>query len=223
MATFLLVPGAWAGGWVWREVATILRAHDHEVFTPTLTGLGERAHLAHPDIDLDLHIQDILGVMRYEQLVRVILVGWSYGGMVITGVAERASERVAQLIYVDGFVPQDGESGLDVVGPDFAQWLTERAQTLGDGWRIPHDPPDADRRTDHPFKTVVQPITITNPAAATIPRTYIRCTQTDFANLPQNAARAQAAGWRYRELDTWHEPMWTMPEALAALLREDVS
>jgi pimeloyl-ACP methyl ester carboxylesterase len=223
MATFLLVPGSWVGGWAWRDVAALLRASGHEVFTPTLTGLGERVHLAHPNIDLDTHIHDILGVMHYENLAQVVLVGWSYGGMVITGVAERVPERLAHLVYVDAFVPYDGESGLDVVGPDFAQWLTERAQTLGEGWRIPHEPPDADRRTDQPFKTVLQPLVVNNPAATTIPRTYIRCTQTDFANLPQNAARAQAAGWRYRELDTGHEPMWTMPEALAALLQEAVS
>ena len=116
MATFVLVHGGWAGGWQWREVAGLLRAAGHEVFTPTLTGLGERVHLANPDIGLDTHIQDILMVLEYEELRDVILVGYSYSGMVITGVAELAPERISQLIYLDAFVPQDGQSMLDNAG-----------------------------------------------------------------------------------------------------------
>ena len=107
MATFVLVHGGWAGGWQWREVASLLRAAGHDVFTPTLTGLGERVHLASPDVGLDTHIQDILMVLEYEELRDVILVGYSYSGMVITGVAERAPERLAHLVYLDAYVPRE--------------------------------------------------------------------------------------------------------------------
>ena len=164
MATFVLVHGGWAGGWQWREVASLLRAAGHEVFTPTLTGLGERVHLASPDVGLDTHIQDILMVLAYEELRDVILVGYSYSGMVITGVAERAPERLAHLVYLDAYVPRDGESLLDMLGPDAAAFIEQAAQAHGDGWRIPHDPPDAPRRTPHPLKTGQQPVSLTNPA-----------------------------------------------------------
>jgi len=97
MATFVLVHGGWAGGWVWKYVAPLLRAAGHEVYTPTLTGLGERVHLAHPDIDLALHIQDVVNVVLYEDLHDVVLVGWSLGGMMITGVAEKIPERLELL------------------------------------------------------------------------------------------------------------------------------
>src|SRR5688572_12471656 len=110
MATFVLVHGGWDGGWAWRSVAKDLQAAGHEVFTPTLTGSGERVHLASPEIGLDTHIQDIVNVLRFENLSDVLLVGHSYGGMVITGVAEQMPERIDQLIYLDAFAPRDGES-----------------------------------------------------------------------------------------------------------------
>src|SRR5215210_4421571 len=105
MATFVIVHGAWSGAHAWRRVRPLLRAAGHEVFTPALTGLGERAHLASPRVDLDTHIQDVVGVLEYEDLGEVMLVGHSYGGVVITGVAERAAPRLAQLIYLDAEVP----------------------------------------------------------------------------------------------------------------------
>src|SRR5689334_5875269 len=114
MATFVVAHGAWSAGWAWKKVRPLLRARGHEIFTPTYTGIGERAHLAHKDIDLDTHIRDVIGVLEYEDLRNVILVGHSYGGMVATGVADRASERIAQLVYLDAFAPRDGESLLDL-------------------------------------------------------------------------------------------------------------
>src|SRR5579871_2677956 len=110
MATFVLVHGGWDGGWAWRAIANDLRAAGHEVFTPTMTGSGERVHLASPAIDLSTHVTDIANVLRYEDLYDVILVGSSYGGIVITGVAEVVPERLRQLVYLDAFVPQDGQS-----------------------------------------------------------------------------------------------------------------
>jgi pimeloyl-ACP methyl ester carboxylesterase len=227
MATFLLVHGGWAGGWQWREVASLLRAAGHDVFTPTLTGLGERVHLASLDVGLDTHIQDILMVLEYEELRDVILVGYSYSGMVITGVAERVADRLAHLVYLDAFVPQDGESMLDILGPGVATFIEQAAQAYGDGWRIPHDPPDAPRRTPHPLKTGQQPVTVTSPAAAALPRTFIYCTQDKEAMGPlgvpitQAAERAKSdARWRYRELQTGHSPWETAPRELASLLLE---
>ena len=227
MATFVLVHGGWAGGWQWREIATRLRAASHDVYTPTLTGLGERVHLAHPDVDLDTHIQDILMVLEYEDLHEVILVGYSYSGMVVTAVAERAPERLAQLVYLDAFVPSDGESLATMIGSELVAILEQVAQAYGDGWRIPHDPPDAPRRTPQPVKPMYQPVTVTNPAAARLPRTFIYCTQEKEAMGPmgvpitQVAASAKAdARWGYRELDSGHVPVETAPQELADILLE---
>lgn len=216
MASYVLVHGGWAGGWIWREIASNLRANGHEVYTPTLTGLGERAHLLNTETDLNTHIQDILAVLEYEDLYDVVLVGHSYSGMVITGVAERAPERLAHLVYLDAYVPEDGESCMDLLGPEFSQWINDRARTMGDGWRIP--PPEIDKLTDHPLKADTQRLDVKNPAAAAIRHTYIRCTDTSFGNLPQAAERARRKGWKYLALNTGHLPMQTAPNELTDLL-----
>lgn len=227
MATFVLVHGGWAGGWQMREVATRLRAAGHEVFTPTLTGLGERVHLASPDIDLETHIQDIVMVLEYEDLYDVILMGYSYSGLVVTAVAERVPDRLAQLVYLDAYVPRDGESLAALLGPETVGFLEQVAQAYGDGWRLPHDPPDAPRRTPQPIKPLYQVVSVANPAAARLPRTFIYCTQEKEAMGPvgapitQAAARARAdSRWRYRELDTGHIPYETAPQELAEILLE---
>lgn len=227
MAVYVLVSGAWSGGWQWRAVAKHLRAAGDDVFTPTLTGLGERVHLAHPEIDLATHIQDIVNVIRFENLTDVILMGHSYGGMVITGVAECLPERLAHLIYVDAFVPQDGQSLADLLGPHVRDMATEVARQLGDGWRVPHDPPDAPYRTDHPLKTFLQAVRLQHPRALALPRTFIFCTEGKdpkdpiMAPIMCAAAKAQDdSAWRYRELPTGHLPCETMPGALASILHE---
>lgn len=143
MATYVLVPGGWSGGWQWRAVAKHLRTNGHEVFTPTLTGLGERVHLANPDITLGTHTQDVVNNIRFEDLTDVFLVGYSYSGMVITAVADCISERLAHLIYIDAYVPGDGQSLADILGPEVMVMLRGFAQQYGDGWRLPHYPPDA--------------------------------------------------------------------------------
>lgn len=108
MATFGVAHGAWSSGWAWKKMRPLLRAAGHEIFTPSYTGLGERSHLSSPDLTLETHIQDIANVLFYEDLTDVVLIGHSYGGMVATGVADRASERIRQVIYLDAFVPRDG-------------------------------------------------------------------------------------------------------------------
>ena len=149
MATFVLVHGAWHGGWCWNKVTPLLRKTGAEVFVPTLSGLGEKAHLAQRmdplDIDLDLHVQDVIRLLEYEDLQQVILVGHAYAGMVITGVAEECHGRIAHLVYVNGVVPSDGESMADqlapVRGPEFAAWVRGHIDR-GEGFLAPPASPE---------------------------------------------------------------------------------
>jgi pimeloyl-ACP methyl ester carboxylesterase len=211
MATYMLVHGGWDGGWAWTPVAKKLRSTGHEVFTPTLTGSGERAHLASPEIDLDTHILDVVNVLHYEDLHEVVLVGSSGGGMVITGVAEKAPERIDRLIYLDAFAPRDGESIWDMLGPELQASFEQVAEERGDGWRVPTDP-DADRRTDVMLKMVKQPLALTNPDAARLQRTYVLFTDRPPENplasvFGRIAARLREdKGWSYLERPFKHYP-----------------
>jgi len=220
MATYVFVAGGGWGGFIWRAVASRLREQGHDVFTPTLTGVGERVHLASPQIDLEIHVQDILGVLEYEDLHEVILVGHSYGGLVITGVAERVPERLAQLVYLDGLVPQDGQSGWDVTDPALRARIEQRVRASGDGWRL-LPPPDAPARiTAHPFKPLTQPLTIQNPAAARLPHAFVSCTQTGRLTLDTIAARVRAEGWHFYEVEADHMAMISAPMAVVDILLE---
>ncbi|MBI3979496.1 MAG: alpha/beta fold hydrolase [Chloroflexi bacterium] len=239
MATFVIVHGRGTGGWSWKRVRPLLQAAGHEVFTPTLTGLGERAHLAHPDVDLETHIQDVVGVLAWEDLHKVVLVGHSYGGMVVTGAADRVPERLAHVIYLDARVPQDGEAVVDTFDAAMRAAFDDRVRTEGDGWLVPVGSPhgfgitdEADLRWWHslqrpqPIRTFTQPIRLANPAAAAIPRTYIACVGPAPASAALSAMRTQARqvcianGWRHVEMDTAHEPHITHPQALVDLFLE---
>jgi pimeloyl-ACP methyl ester carboxylesterase len=234
MATYLLIHGAWHGGWCWRRVVPLLRAAGHEVLTPTLTGLGERAHLLTREVGLDTHAQDVVGELEYEDLRDVVLVGHSYGGMVITAVAERAAERLAHLVYLDAFVPRDSQSQMDLLGPEFLALFQEQAELHGDGWKLPSFPAERfgvtkeedlawvrPRLGPHPFKTKLDKVRLANPKAAKIARTYIYCSDPAIGPFGQFAERARAeAGWRYRELATGHDAMVTEPKRLAEMLME---
>ena len=153
MATFLVAHGAWSAGWAWKKMRPLLRAKGHGIFTPTYTGLGERVHLASPHVDLETHIADMLSVLPFEDLREVVLIGHSYGGMVATGVADRAPERLAQLVYLDAFVPRNGQCLFDLLGAESSARMREAARTVGDGWRTPPSPvpPDTSggRRLGH--------------------------------------------------------------------------
>jgi pimeloyl-ACP methyl ester carboxylesterase len=216
------VHGAWTGGWIWHEVARLLRVAGRDVFTPTLTGLGERVHLLSPGVDLQTHIEDIVNVLAFEQLENVTLVGHSYAGMVITGVAERAPEQIARLVYLDAYVPSDGQSLADLLPEPVREAIVAQAAQTGDGWRVPHNPPDADRRTDFPIAAGLQPLEVRNPAAARLPRAYIACPERGdnplYLPFIDAAARAQQQGWDYFELPTGHHPMETMPAELSDIL-----
>ncbi|MGH7860970.1 MAG: alpha/beta fold hydrolase, partial [Candidatus Dormibacteraceae bacterium] len=145
MATFVIVHGAWGGAWSWnRFIVPLLREAGHDARAVTRTGLGERSHLASPDVDLDTHVQDVVNVLFYEDLREVVLVGHSYGGMVITGVADRCPERLSRLVYLDAAVPSDGMSISDQFGPERRQELIDRARREGDGWLLPPGPMQGD-------------------------------------------------------------------------------
>ena len=221
MATYVLVPGGYCGGWAWKDVARLMRRVGHEVYTPTFTGLGEREHLAHPGIDLDTHITDITNVLRYENLWDVILVAWSYGGIVISGVAERVPERLSHLVYMDAMVLRDGEACVDLFDDPKAMRATLEGMLAEGKWGFPHPPP-APNRVDHPIRTFLQPLAIRDPKAAEIPRTFIYCTKDKggsvMSSIVRSAQRARQAGWRYHELATGHCCLWTMPQETADLL-----
>jgi len=241
-ATFVLVHPAWHGGWCWKKVAPILRAHGHDVYTPTLTGLGERSHLARPEIGLDTHVEDVASVLAYEDLTGVVLVGHSSSGAVITGVADRAPERIAHLVYVDAFVPEHGQALLDLLPPARRQGFEALVQAEGQGWLMPRFSPapwdkfvpEAWHVTDEadlrwmlarlgptPFRHFTDPVRRANAAAEALPRTYIRCILNQhpvFDRLAQTAR--MTSGWRYRELETYHHPAITHPSELADALLE---
>jgi len=230
VATFVVAHGAWSAGWAWKKMRPLMRARGHEIFTPTYTGMGERAHLAHKDIDLDTHIADVLGVLHCEDLSNVILVGHSYGGMVATGVADRASYRIARLVYLDAFAPRDGQSLLDLQTEENRQRVRDGARDEGDGWQIPPSQVPADtsevdlawvmaHRMPQPIKTFEQKIKLTG-AVERLPRTYIYCKISRpgdvFRQFRDRASTEK--GWQCIDIDASHSPNVTAPEALAKIL-----
>jgi pimeloyl-ACP methyl ester carboxylesterase len=230
-ATFLVCHGAWSAGWAWKKMHPLMQAAGHRLVTPTYTGLGERAHLANPSIDLETHIEDVLNVITYEDLRDIVLVGHSYGGMVATGVADRARDRVAQLIYVDAFVPNEGQSLLDFLNESERQRMLQLAAS-GDGWRVPPNstppdtPPDdvawlAPRRVDMPIKCFESPLKL-HGGELTLPRSYVYATRVSpvDAFAPFAKLARIAPGWRTFEIDASHSPNVTAPEALMALLEK---
>ena len=228
MATFVLVHGAWHGGWCWRFVRPLLSGH--EVYAPSLTGLGERKHLAHAGVDLETHIADVVSLLEMEDLRNVVLVGHSYGGMVITGAADRTPERIARLVYLDAFVPENGKCALDYVVPERAARMREEGTKAGDItppplslWGIAkqeHIDFIKPREARHPFGTMVQRIRLTG-AAARLPKTFIYCSSPATGSFDQFAAKYRdAPNWKFFELPTGHDAMILMPERVAELLQK---
>jgi pimeloyl-ACP methyl ester carboxylesterase len=232
MATFLICHGAWSAGWAWKKVRPLLRAAGHEVFTPTYTGVGERAHQASRAVTLDTHIADVLGVIEYEDLDDIVLVGHSYGGMVATGVADRVPERIARLVYLDAFVPENGQCLHDFLPDRHRALQLEGAAAHGDGWLVPPNPPPPDtspedlawvtpRRRAQPIGTLTQRIALTK-AGPVLPRTYIYCTRIapDDPYGPFARRFRSDPGWRFIEIDASHSPNVTAPEAVVRILLE---
>ncbi|WP_019421964.1 alpha/beta fold hydrolase [Paenibacillus sp. OSY-SE] len=226
MASFVLVHGAWDGGYVWKDAAALLRDAGHEVYVPTLTGLGERTHLAHPDVGLTTFIQDIAGVIQYEDLQDVILVGHSYSGMVISGVAERLPDRLKHLVFVDAVVPYDGESIASISGPHMAEQFPKDAQETGDGWKI-HPRATSDwRKSPMTLLSFTEPVDINHPEAAHIPRTYIEVLDNpeQWPMTPvfrKSAQRAKDSGWRHVAAESGgHWVMQTQPQKVVHILND---
>jgi len=241
-AAFVLVHPAWHGGWCWRKVVPLLRASGHEVWTPTLSGLGERSHLAQRQLGLRTHVEDVVNVFKYEGLTGAVLVGHSSSGMVITGVADRLPELISHVVYLDAFVPQDGQALVDMLPAQRREAMEAMVKGEGDGWLLPRfaapswerivrefwgvtDEADVRwmlaRLVPTPYAHLTEPVRRTNAAAEKLPRTYIRCVQFPnpaFDRVAEHAKRS--AGWRYRILDTSHHAFVTTPRELAALLLE---
>jgi pimeloyl-ACP methyl ester carboxylesterase len=230
-ANFVLVHGAWSGGWCYHKVAARLRAHGHNVFTPTLTGLGERAHLLAGTINLSLHIEDVLKVFHYENLSRVVLAGHSYGGMVITGVADRIPGCVAALVYLDAFLPEDGQSLFDINLPANTQRFLANAGGIG-GLAVPAppatffnvNPADAQRvdalATPHPLGAFTEKIKLTGARKQIAKRVYVHGTE-----LPRESpfrpfyerVRADPA-WQAHTLACGHHVMLDEPDRVTEIL-----
>lgn len=230
MTTYVLVHGAWSGAHDMRHVRSRLWRAGHDAFTPTLTGLGERSHLTSPQIDLSTHIQDVVNLVCYEDLTDIVLAGHSYGGIVVTGAIDQLADRIAHLVYIDAFVPADGESLTSIgSGPP-------RPSGLGAPFTVPppersfEDPAEAafivPRRTPHPVRTLTEPVHLARPLEEyPFTRTYIKATGEPRPE-PGGAFWAAAdrardsSAWSYREIATNHMIPANRPEELAAMLLE---
>lgn len=216
----LIVHGAWGGAWQFAKADPLLRDRGYDVRRVTLTGLGERAHLASPDIGLETHIDDVANVILFEQLRDIILVGHSYGGMVITGVADRMPGRIARLVYLDAIVPEDGDSvaSVRVGGLDFAPHIKDGF--IIPWWQRPDKPHPHD--VPHPLKSFTDPITLKNPERPKIPAVYILTV--DAGKQPSEddfwpyAERARQRGWPVIVMEADHNPQWRKPAETAGLL-----
>jgi pimeloyl-ACP methyl ester carboxylesterase len=229
VSAFVLVHGAWHGGWCWDRVAPALRAVGHDVHAPTLTGLSERAHLLSPTVGLDTHVEDVVRLLDVLDLREVVLVGHSYAGQVVTAVADRRPERIARRVHLDAFVGDDGEAARDLLPETVAHHWAESAAQAGFGWLVPvrrlsvlgvTEQADVDwltpRLTPHPWKTYTDRLRLTG-AAEGVPAAFVECVSW-MRVFAAHADRARVRGWPVHELDTGHEAMVTAPEALAEVL-----
>lgn len=230
MATYVLVHGGWSGAHGFRHVRRRLAAAGHEVFTPSLTGIGERAHLASPMVNLGTHVRDVVNQVLYEDLNNVVLLGFSYGGFVVTGALEHIAERVGHLVYLDAFVPADGETALGHI-----MGLEAGPAALAEEWLVPapersfDDPAEGAwmtaRRTPHPIGCFTEPVRLARPLEEfPFSRTYIKATLDPPTDVGADALRGAAehakasAAWRYHELATTHIVPSNRPDELTALL-----
>jgi pimeloyl-ACP methyl ester carboxylesterase len=228
MSTFLVAHGSWSAGWAWKKMHPLMAARGHRLITPTYTGIGALSHLAHKDINLDTHIEDMLRVLFYDDLRDVILIGHSYGGMVATGVADRARDRIKHLVYLDAYAPEEGKSAHDYAPADRRD---DQVKNLIDGWKVmpggvPDDTSPEDkawlvkRRRPQPIKTYTQKIRFHN-GQLTLPRTFI------YAKKPNPGdpfrpfmEKGRREGWKVYEIDASHSPHITAPDELMRILDE---
>ncbi|MDB5569757.1 MAG: Alpha/beta hydrolase family protein [Hyphomicrobiales bacterium] len=218
----VLVHGAWAGAWSWRDAARLLRKKGYDVYAPTMTGIAERSHVPPQSVTLDTHISDIAGLMRYEELENVLIVGHSYGGMVITGAVDREPQRVAGMVYLDAFLPENGQSLWDMAGPERVELQKKGAMAYDGGHSLPRPnvPPLAPEFaakwgplfSAQPLGTMSEPwVSVRPDAERTWPRRhYILCTAYKGSPFHHVAARVKGQpGWEYSEFDAPHDVVRT--------------
>ena len=236
----MIVHGGWGGGWEWEAVGRALRDRGHHAVTPTLSGMGERARQGHPRVGLGTHVVDVLEVLERGDLRDVILCAHSYGGMPVTGAADRAANRIRLVIYIDALIPLDGQSAFDVLPAAFRELARETADAEGDDWRVPIPasllPPQGwvsdeeraryvERLCDQPLATFAEPVELTG-AIDRLPRAFVRCTGAELGRdlggdpIALMAERARRDGWPYRELVAPHDPQLTDPNGTATVLHE---
>jgi pimeloyl-ACP methyl ester carboxylesterase len=229
MATYVLVHGAWGGAHGWRKLRPLLWAKGHQVFSPSLTGQGERSHLVSPQVNLTTHVTDVVNCIHYEDLSDIVLVGHSYGGMVVTGVVEKMGERVRHLVYLDAFLPEDGQSLSDLAGGaawrDSSDWLVA---PMGPAAPVENEKEEDRwvrlRRVPQPRGTLDEKVRLSRPLESfPFSRTYIKATADARGDPPHPFWRAadrvrNHPAWRYEELPTTHSIQMTMPAELAAIL-----
>jgi pimeloyl-ACP methyl ester carboxylesterase len=229
MSTFVLLHGAWHGGWCWGRVRPLLRDRGHEVLTPTFTGVSDRAHLLSPAVGLGTHVEDVVRLIEAEDLREVVLVGHSYAGVVVSAVASLVPERLGRRVYLDAFVPRDGEAAIDLLPEHIAHHYRESVAGPGFGWLIPRRSlevlgvtarEDLDwlepRLTPQPWLSYTEAVEL-GPAEAEVPGTFIEAVSWMRVFEPQ-AQRARERGWEVHEIETGHEVMVTAPHELADTL-----
>ncbi|HXQ26607.1 MAG TPA: alpha/beta fold hydrolase [Candidatus Acidoferrales bacterium] len=233
MAIYVLVHGAWHGSWCWKRVRTALQAAGHEVFTPTLTGIGERSHLISPGVNLSTHIADVVNLFRWEELSNVILCGHSYGGFVISGAADSMPERIHALVYLDAFVPENGECLFDLVPQEQADDTRRQAQTTGEGWKVapisaeifnvnPRDRAWMNAQcTPQPLACFEERVKLTGGLDRIRDVTHILATGfREGSPFPACHERAKARRWKLRTMASGHDVMLDAPDELTAFLLE---
>ena len=231
MTTFVLVHGAWHGGWCWRDAAGRLQSAGHRVFAPTLTGLADRSHLLTRETGLETHILDIVNLLEWEELDDAVLCGHSYGGMVVTGAADRAAGRLKALVYLDAFVPADGQSLSDMAPPERVDGMLRDAAERGDGWKVPPLPASAWlddpaqqawvqlKVTPHPLRCFTDPLPLTGAWRTVGRKMHILAAANDPSPFPAiHAGVASKPDWLCRRIAGPHDLMISHPAETAALL-----
>ncbi len=243
MAVYVLVGGGWLGGWCWQGIARRLREEGHDAFPVTLTGLGERVHLASPQVDLETHITDVVNLIKFEALQDVVLLGHSYAGLVVTGVADRMPDRISQLVYLDTGPLPDGTVLIETFPPEARRHIEQQVEESGDGWRFPMPPQEElatfgsleglnnahlellrSRAVDQPFGTFTQPLCLENPGREALPKVGILCSfsleevQALITSGNPLFRELASPNWRFIELPTGHYPMFSRSDDLAEVL-----
>jgi pimeloyl-ACP methyl ester carboxylesterase len=230
MSVYVLVHGAWGGSWCWKRVRRSLQARGHEVFTPTLTGVGERSHLLSKQVNLSTHIADVVNLVRWENLSNVVLVGHSYGGCVVNGAADQIADRIRALVYVDAFVPDSGQCLHDTLPADQRDAQVQGALASGDGWSVPPIAAEifnvnardrawvSEQRTPQSLACFQEPLQLTGAIDRIRDITYILATGWEHSPFPQFYEKAKAKAWKTLTMACGHDVMLDKSDELSQVL-----